>query len=212
MDQVAQTTARLGLPAGWAAYRPRRTDDGTLQVLRDRRAFAAIADDWDALVERCDDQLFHRHAFLNLWIEHFAPQAELRVLLQRDGGGQLVAGLPLLLRTSRLHGVAVRELVATANLHSCRFDLLADDPPAAARAFLRLLQQQADWDMLCLPDVVDGGRARALLDEAERSGLPSGQWASLQSPWIALPVSWDAMQARLGAKFRANLRRGRREL
>jgi CelD/BcsL family acetyltransferase involved in cellulose biosynthesis len=212
MDRAAQTTASLGVPTTWAAYRPRGGDKSTVQVVCDHAGFAALAGEWDELVARTDDQMFYRHRFLRLWLEHFAPQANLRVLTQRDANGRLVAALPLMLQTARLHGLPVRELVSAVNVHSCRNDLLADDPPAAARAFLRLLNTRADWDLLCLPDVPDGGRAHALVEHADGVGLPTGEWASLDSPYVPLPRSWEQLQKGLSAKFRANLRRRRRRL
>ena len=175
-------------------------------------AFAGLAHEWDALVERCGGGILHRHGFLRLWREHFAPGETLRVLTRRSSDGLLTAALPLLLRRTRIYGVPVRELSAMANVHSGRFDLLAEDPPEAARAFLGVLVEQADWDVLRLIDVPQGGAAEALLDAAESAGLRSGRWASMNSPYIDLPASWSKMEQRLRRHFRANMRRRRRRL
>jgi CelD/BcsL family acetyltransferase involved in cellulose biosynthesis len=170
-------------------------------------AFAALADEWDALAERCGGGLLYRHRFLQLWCEHFAPGETLRVLTLRTATGLLTAALPLLLRRTLIYGVPVRELCAMANVHSGRFDLLADNPPEAARAFLGLLLEQADWDVLKLIDVPQGGRAEALVDAAGAAGLRSGRWPSMNSPYIDLPVSWSEMEQTLSSRFRANMRR-----
>jgi CelD/BcsL family acetyltransferase involved in cellulose biosynthesis len=108
--------------------------------------------------------------------------------------------------------VPVRELTSTANAHSCRFDLLAADPPAAARAFFERLAADRTWDVLRIRDVPEGGAAWALQAEFERAGFPVGAWPSLQSPYVPLPPSWDALAATLDAKFKANVRRRRRKL
>ena len=175
-------------------------------------AFAALAHQWDALVDRCGGGILYRHGFLSLWREHFAPGESLRVLTQHAPDGSLTAALPLLLRHTRIYGVPVRELSALANVHSGRFDLLAEDPPEAARAFLRVLLEQADWDVLRLIDVPQGGAAEALLDAAADAGLKSGRWASMNSPYIELPASWSEMEQSLSRHFRANMRRRRRRL
>jgi CelD/BcsL family acetyltransferase involved in cellulose biosynthesis len=176
-------------------------------------AFAGLAQEWDALVERCGGGIFYRHGFLRLWREHFAPDASLRILIQRAADGCLTAALPLLLRHTSIYGVRVRELSAMANVHSGRFDMLAEDPPQAARAFLDVLLQQADWDVLRLIDVPQGGAAEALLKAAGGyAGLWSGRWASMNSPYINLPGSWSELEQTLSRHFRANMRRRRRRL
>jgi len=175
-------------------------------------AFAALAREWDALVERCGGGILYRHGFLSLWREHFAPSERLRVLTRHAPDGSLTAALPLVLRRTRIYGVPVRELSAMANVHSGRFDLLADNPPEAARAFLDALLEQADWDVLRLIDVPQGGAAEALLDAAGSAGLRSGRWASMNSPYIDLPASWNEMELTLSRHFRANMRRRRRRL
>jgi CelD/BcsL family acetyltransferase involved in cellulose biosynthesis len=175
-------------------------------------AFAALAHEWDALVERCGGGLLYRHGFLRLWREHFAPGESLRVLTQHASDGSLTAALPLQLRHTRIYGIPMRELSAMANVHSGRFDLLAEDPPEAAREFLGVLHEQTDWDVLRLIDVPQGGAAEALLDAAGAAGLPSGRWASINSPYIKLPASWNEMEQTLSRHFRANIRRRRRRL
>lgn len=178
----------------------------------DPAAFAGLAKEWDALVERCGGGILHRHGFLRLWREHFAPNESLRVLTQRAPDGSLTAALPLLLRRTSIYGVPVRELSAMANVHSGRFDLPAENPPEAARTFLDALQEQADWDVLRLIDVPQGGAAEALIDEAASAGLTSGRWPSMNSPYIDLPPSWSELQRTLSSHFRANMRRRRRRL
>jgi len=175
-------------------------------------AFARLAQEWDALVERCGGGILNRHGFLRLWREHFAPDVSLRVLTQRSADGCLTAALPLLLRHTRIYGIPVRELSAMANVHSGRFDLLAENPPEAARAFLEVLMLQPDWDVIRLIDVPQGGAAEALLDAAASAGLQSGRWASMNSPYINLPESWSELERTLSRHFRANMRRRRRRL
>src|SRR4051794_33020205 len=96
-----------------------------LQVseIRDRASFVALQPEWDALVSRTDDQLFYRHDFFRLWMDHFAPHGPLRILTARDDRGDLVAALPLVETRGSILGVPVRQLSAAANAHSPRFDL-----------------------------------------------------------------------------------------
>ncbi len=212
---VAETAAETAVQQAPARRaRNEAVGNGALKVtcITERARFVALQEEWDALVERTEDQVFYRHAFFRVWLDNFAPRADLRVFTVRDGTGRLVATLPLVRARMRLHGVPVRVLTAAANEHSCRFDLLAEDPGAAARALLPALLGQGDWDLIRLTDVPEAGRAYALLKEAAEAKLPTGTWASLASPYVPLPSSKEALQKGMDSKFRANLRRRRKRL
>ena len=173
--------------------------------------FAALEREWDALVARTDDQLFFRHAFIRIWIDNFAPRARLRVLTLREGG-RLTAALPLIEERTHVYGAPVLQLSAAANTHSCRFDLLAEDPSRAGPILMAYLARDPSWDVLRLTDVPEGGRGWAMFQAAEAAGLPVGSWESLQSPYVPLPSTWQELEARLHSKFKANLRRRRKKL
>jgi CelD/BcsL family acetyltransferase involved in cellulose biosynthesis len=184
-----------------------------LEELRGRAAFMELAAEWDALADAvAPGQAFHRHAFLRIWLDNFAPLADVRVLVLRGPDGRVEAGLPLVWERTRLYGAPVRQLAAAANAHSCRFDLLARAPREAASALWAHLAAQRDWDVLRLTDVPEGGAGWRLLEEARRAGAPAGTWESLQSPWFPLPESHEAFLGTLQARFRANVRRRRKKL
>jgi len=179
--------------------------------LRGRAAFEALGSEWDALAARTDDQLFHRHAYLGCWLDHFAPRSTLRVLTGRNPEGRLVAALALLEVRRKQYGMPVRQLVSTSNEHSGRFDLLAESPHAAGAAFLAHLAKDSSWDVLSVTHVSEGGAAWGMLEAAWRSGLPAGVWHSGQSPYVLLPPTLEALAA-LKRKNRKTLRRKRRRL
>lgn len=180
--------------------------------VQDRAGFAALAGEWDALVARTRDEAFYRHGFLRVWSDNFAPRARLRVLTARAPDGRLTAALPLIDERTPVAGVPVRQLRAAANAHSCRFDVLAESPPDAARAFLAHLLEDPSWDVLRLTDVPDGGAGWAVQAAAREAGLPVGSWESLRSPYLPLPGSMEALLGGLHTKFKANLRRRGRKL
>jgi CelD/BcsL family acetyltransferase involved in cellulose biosynthesis len=184
---------------------------GVVEVT-DRTSFMALEPEWNALVEGTANEPFYRHEFLRVWMDNFTPEARLRVLTLRDGEGRLVGALPLTQGRASLHGVPVRQLSAPANAHSCRFDVLAREPEAAAAAFLAHLRADRSWDVLLLTDVPEGGTGWKLHEAARGAGLPVGAWESLQSPYIPLASSWEEYQKTLQSKFKANCRRRRRKL
>ncbi|MFB1482932.1 GNAT family N-acetyltransferase [Corallococcus sp. RDP092CA] len=217
MEESPITDAVLGDRAP-ALPRPHAVDGVTrgrveplrVEELRDLPAFDALAAEWNALVKRVDDQVFYRHEFVRCWIESFAPEVTLRILTARNALGMLVAVLGLQEEQGHQYGVPVRRLSSLTNKHSCRFDLLADEPRRAAVAFLSHLMGDPGWGMLRLSDVPEGGAAWELLHAARGAGMPWGAWPSARSPYLLLPPTVAAW-----TKGRSNakpLRRRRRRL
>jgi CelD/BcsL family acetyltransferase involved in cellulose biosynthesis len=174
--------------------------------------FEALAREWNELVAASSDQIFLRHEFLLLWLQTFAAPSEIRILLGRDPGGRLVAALPLLETPDRVYGIPVRKLAATANAHSCRFDLLALDAARAADAFFAHLVADADWDVLRINELPANGKGLELLRSAREAGLPAGLWESQRSPYLDLPGSSRELDRQLSGQLRSTVRRRRRQL
>jgi CelD/BcsL family acetyltransferase involved in cellulose biosynthesis len=178
----------------------------------DRPTFMVVEEEWNALVETTCDEPFYRHEYIRSWIDNFVPGAKLKILTGRDQTGRLVAALPLVAERGFLYGLPVRRLVSPTNVHSYRFDLIAEDRQSAARAFFGTLAADDTWDLIKITDVPEGGNAWDLYKVAMEAGFPAGSWESQRSPYIPLPSSYDALEARLSSKFKANLRRRRRRL
>jgi CelD/BcsL family acetyltransferase involved in cellulose biosynthesis len=175
-------------------------------------AFEEVAREWNELVAASDDRVFLRHEFLLLWMRTFATGAGLRILLGREPGGRLVAALPLLETADRVYHLPVRKLAATANDHSCRFDLLALDAARAADAFLAHLVADSGWDVLQINELPATGNGLELLRAARDAGLPAGLWESQRSPYLDLPGSASELDRQLSGQLRATVRRRRRQL
>jgi CelD/BcsL family acetyltransferase involved in cellulose biosynthesis len=175
--------------------------------------FLDLEKEWNALVEATGAGLFSRHEHIRVWLESFGPEAgKLVVLTARDAAGALVAALPLLAERGSVCGLPARQLVAAANTHSCRFDMIAEEPRSAGRAFLAHLLVRPGWDVLRLIDVPEGGNAWQIHRAAKEAALPVGAWESQRSPYLTFPSSYDELLAGKSAQFRANLRRRRRQL
>lgn len=186
---------------------------GSIRVseVRDLEGFHALASEWNELVARTDDQVFYRHEFVACWLRHFAPEGRLRILTGRDLEGRLVAVLPLRATWGRQYGLPARQLLSLTNKHSCRFDLLSEDPKRAGKAFLTYLMKDPSWDMLRLADVPEGGAAFSMLDAARKAGMPCGTWESARSPYVPLPATLETWQRERGRHAKP-LRRRRRRL
>jgi CelD/BcsL family acetyltransferase involved in cellulose biosynthesis len=181
-------------------------------LIEDAATFDAMEAEWNALVERARNEPFYRHEYIRSWIENFSPDAPLKVLTGRDRSGRLVAVLPLVEERIRMFGIPLRQWASPTNVHSFRFDLLAEDKEAASRAFFAYLRVLRGWDVLRITDVPPDGNAWQLYETARQKRLPVGIYESQRSTYITLPASFEALQEALGGKFRGNLRRRRKLL
>lgn len=186
--------------------------DLTVEECSSTSAFLALEQEWNALADASGGRLFDRHECIRAWISNFAPGAKLVILTARDARGRLVAALPLLAEMGFVCGLPARQLVATANMHSCRFDMIAEEPRGAGRAFLTYLLAKPGWELLRISDVPEGGNAWQIHRAAQELGLPVGEWESQRSPYLSFPPSYDDLLAEKSPLFRANLRRRRRQL
>ncbi|MEW6737821.1 MAG: GNAT family N-acetyltransferase [Acidobacteriota bacterium] len=180
--------------------------------ISERSQFQELEKDWDVLVAATQDQPFYRHEFIRIWIDNFAPRAQLRIITGRNDQGRLIAALPLMQQQERMYGLSVQQLVSTANPHSCRCDLIAEDGEASGRAIFAHLAADKSWDLLRIQDVPEGGNAWHILQAAQEANYPVGVWESLRSPYIPLSTDYKGFCSHLSAKFQANLRRRRKHL
>jgi len=177
-----------------------------------RSGFMALEEEWNDLVEATCNEPFYRHEFIRTWIDNFAPGARLSILTGRNSNGRLVAAFPLMKVRGLACGIPARQTVSTANPHSCRFDIVAEDGAAAGESFFAYLSADKSWDMLRITDVPERGNAWHLYGAAEAAGFPVGAWESQRSPYLALPSSYDKLLEGMNSHFRSNLRRHRRRL
>jgi CelD/BcsL family acetyltransferase involved in cellulose biosynthesis len=187
-------------------------DSAQVIEVNERSSFVALESEWNALVDAIRPEPFHRHEFIRVWLDNFAPHKRWKILAARDSRGCLASVLPLVAEATSMFGMPVRKLGSAANVHSCRFDLISRNPEDAGRAFFEHLAASDSWDVLQLTDVPEGGGAWEILRAAERAGHPVGTWESMRSPFIPLPDSLASLETRLSPKFRGNLRRRRRHL
>jgi CelD/BcsL family acetyltransferase involved in cellulose biosynthesis len=179
------------------------------EALEGRAAFDALGPDWNRLVARGPVDLpFVRHEWISAWLDAFAPDARLHVIVARGRGGEAVGMAPLL---EERHRGLVR-LVAPANDHSCRVEwALGPDVAGAVGAIWEHLRDRLRWDVLLLRDLQRDGPTAGHLEALARADRhPSGRWESMRSPWV--PLGGEPVEARLSAKLRQNLRRRLRRL
>jgi CelD/BcsL family acetyltransferase involved in cellulose biosynthesis len=196
-----------------------------IEELRERGAISSLRDEWTRVAAAMRDAGWTKGPFVAPeWFSIYAASlcndeddgraGDFRLLVAHRAG-RLVAALPLIAERRRLSGVPARVLRSLSDDHSQRFDLLLDPAHAddAARALVTHLARTRDWDAVELQVVLDdNAAAHALLAAARAADLPTGQWASMVSPYLTLPASVAELDKQLGSKFRSNLRRRAKKL
>lgn len=191
-------TAPSSAATAAAAYR--------VEEVQGRAAFDGLRAAWDGALARGPvDHPYHRHAFVAAWLDAFAPDARLRVLVARGPGGR-AEGLAAFLEA---RGAGRTRLSAPANDHTPRVEWsLGADAEAAGEALWAHLRDRLRWDVLVLRDVPRDGPTSRLVERcARRDRHLTGRWPSLRSPHLA-----TAADPAVAAKFLANLRRRARRL
>src|SRR5579862_5000281 len=119
-----------------------------ITTIADLAAFNGLEPQWNRLVTTHNNSLFLRHEFLRVWLESFAPGESLEILAGWSSEGQLAAALPLMRQRGSVRGIPVQQLAGTCNVHSCRCDLIAENPAVAGEAMFRHLAARNDWDVI----------------------------------------------------------------
>jgi CelD/BcsL family acetyltransferase involved in cellulose biosynthesis len=183
-----------------------------ITTITDLAGFNALERPWNSLVTAHNNSLFLRHEFLRVWLESFAPRERVEILTGWSPEGRLVAALPLMRQRGSIRGIPVKRLVTACNSHSCRFDMIAENPAVAGEALFRRLASQDDWDVLRIADVPEGGQSWHLYRAAIAEGFPVGAWPSQRSPFLPLPPSEEELQGRVSSQLRSSARRKLRQM
>lgn len=181
-------------------------------TITDLAGFSPLEPEWNSLVIANNNSLFLRHEFLSVWLDSFVQRDQVEILTGWSREQRLVAALPLLRQRGSIRGIPVREITTASNTHSCRFDMIAENPADAGHAFFRQLAARNDWDVLRIADVPEGGQAWDLYRAAEAEGFPVGAWQSQRSPFLLLPSSEEELQGRVSSQLRSSARRKLRQM
>jgi CelD/BcsL family acetyltransferase involved in cellulose biosynthesis len=172
---------------------------------------------WRSLCDEVASEPFCRPEWTEAYLRVFAPQAQV-VLISAWSGARLLAILPLILDRGFLCGLPVKRLRCPASVHNCRFDLVrcpAEEGDRALRAIWDRLKEMGEWNVIDFRYVPEGGGIDQLLALAQADGFPTGKmpdWYSLYIPVERSAAPTPSWLARVHPKFRANLRRTRRQI
>jgi CelD/BcsL family acetyltransferase involved in cellulose biosynthesis len=175
--------------------------------IRDRLE-AVGAPAWDGLV--ASSRL--RSPFLSWtwqteWVRAFAADRRLEIRCVEDGGGNLVAILPLCESPS-----GAMQTIGGADV-SDYLDLISREG-REEEAWMALLQSRmaepVEWELHAVPEI--SPTVASLAPLAAACGLTVSATVEERCPVLALPSSWEAYLARLSGKHRHELQRKMRRL
>ncbi len=185
----------------------------TICPVQDLPADLETARSWGMLAARWGTSPFLFPSWIDTWVTWYQPQSRIEIFDAR-AGEQVIGALPLLRESTWLCGVPVRRLRPPYSLTSpdpYELQTVPGGQDLAAEAIWNHLRRDRSWDVIELVDLAAGSSAAALIAQAEASGFVTGRRPSRVTPWVDLTTITDPF-AHTTAKFRANLRRRRRNL
>jgi CelD/BcsL family acetyltransferase involved in cellulose biosynthesis len=187
-------------------------------VLTRDAALDAISREWDELLEESDQHVFFlRWSWNRLWWRILRPSdSQLFIITCRDTHNKLVGLAPFYLRQRHTAGIPhVRELLFLGTgiyaQTSEYLDVVARRGYefSVAETVVDYLQQNGDWDRLCLQDVPANSVMLGHLTSA--LGEETQVDAASRSYWIDTTRNWEGFVSGLSSSARNNvLRRTRR--
>jgi CelD/BcsL family acetyltransferase involved in cellulose biosynthesis len=179
-----------------------------------------LAEDWRRLCDEAPDgEVFYRPEWIEAHLRAFAPKATV-IVLSAWSGERLRAVLPLMRERAFLSGMPVIRLLVPAGLYSCRAGLVHSQGPKeeaeeVLRAVWQALKELPGWNVLDVSHVLEGNGLDQISAIAAAEGFPVARKRLMQSLYLPIGESAQGQPPWLAGtrpKFRANLRRARRQL
>jgi CelD/BcsL family acetyltransferase involved in cellulose biosynthesis len=199
----------------------------SVRVQRGRRELVdQIAGEWRRLCDESGDgEVFYRPEWAQAYLQAFEPKADV-ILISVRSSERLRGILPLVSRRTSMSGLSIVQLTLPANVHSARASLTVC-PGQEGEAVLETLWQAATtlprWDMIDVPNVVEGSALDRLVALAQKAGYRTARKRTSQT--LYLPIDFSAAAstsdksgtqptwlAGTRPKFRSHLRRAKRQL
>ncbi|MFE0737567.1 GNAT family N-acetyltransferase [Streptomyces sp. NPDC058855] len=174
------------------------------EICRDEEGFGRLAAEWTALYGRCSTATpFQSHSWLHSWWLSYGRPGALRVVLVRDGDGELVAAAPLMRAPGPLPvltqlGGAITDFT----------DVLLDDArPEALPALTEALERVARGALIDLREVRPGAAAERVFARwrGPRTRLPDS--LCLELPAVPMEGLLERISSNRAQRVRAKLRK-----
>lgn len=186
----------------------------TVEIVSDFATLLGLKSAWDDVVaESGINHPFLNHSWICNWWKCFGADNELHIVLIRDGErhSKILGIAPLMRRLGPIYGISFRQLSFLHNDHIPRTDFICrGNPERISRALWHyLLTSCEDWDVLVLPQMMEGALAlKTLPAYTRKKGFFYGIWPGEVSPYVPLRVNWNNYFQNLSYNHRARVRKG----
>ena len=175
-----------------------------VRVVRDEAGLVQLEEAWTHLLTRSNATIFASFPWNLAWWHTFGGDKRLYLLVATDPTGQVHGIAPLML--SRLGPLRKLEFIGTGLSDAGDFVL---DPgcalPVAHAIFAHLRRLRREWALLDLDEVPPYSPLASWLQGDKPPGLHVMRLPRTDSPYIALPDTWEAYTATLHRKQRQHL-------
>lgn len=187
------------------------------EVITSSEGLDDLEDEWRGLLRGGDaDGLFMTWEYASAWWEQFGNGKQLRLLVVRDGSGEVCGIAPLMLGVGNtLARQYVKHLSFIGQLNESlmeyqEFVVRKGDESVVAEAIARLVlgEMRNEWEVLYFSVIREGSVVMGFFqEELEKRGFPAAKFFVRKSPNVALGESWEAFLARLSRNSRKKVKR-----
>jgi CelD/BcsL family acetyltransferase involved in cellulose biosynthesis len=200
--------------------KPRYAVPPSVELVRGREGFAALAGEWDRLLGKSPgDSVFLTYEWIDTWWRAFGRGRELFILTLRDQYGRLACIAPFMRSEQRMNGVRMRAISfigAGGEAVPSHLNIITAPGSAAwasERVFDTLMENDGEWDMLHLTDMAeDSPFAMTLTALSRRMGLRCVVDAGSVCPYIPSQPTWEEFEKTLDSKMKSEMRRKLKKL
>src|SRR6266576_1248021 len=181
-----------------------------------REGFAAIKEEWDLIAAQLAHvYVYQRYEWYQSYLEALETDPERMNFIVAYCDGEPRAIYPLRLQSTTIFGLRVRLLTLPQHPHLSLGDFIhgrADEDRGLFACLIGFLRSQPDlrWDLLCVPNALDGSAAEFAVQE-----LPVARRYSREQKgchYVRCEGAYDELRKKFSRKTRANLNTHRNRL
>lgn len=178
--------------------------DYNIRVVRNEPGLTQLRDTWASLLARSDATVFASQPWNLAWWHSFGAGKQLYILVASDATGESRGIAPLML--GHIGPLRKLEFIGAGLSDAGDFVLDKDHAlPVAQAMFAHLRKRRHEWDLLDLDEVPPYSPISDWLQHDKPLGLHIIRLPRTDSPFIALPPTWEAYTATLQRKSRQHL-------
>ncbi len=181
-----------------------------IEVLTTLRELRAIRSEWEGLYERAQTRrIYLIYEWVFLTCEIYYEEKQLHIVLVKENDGQLIAIVPLAIKTAFFRGVNVRtiEFVHNDQNPANDFILRSGTEIEACTSIFKYLNTFKSWELVNLEKLDRLSDTSKIFNElSARNKFRFGVKENIKSPYITIDMCWDDFWNSKSQRFRKAIR------